>query len=121
MNTTYSNIDGKQQNSVVDSTTGKNTLFPARITGPQVCQILGYTEKDVNILVKANHLKPLDRKDAIVSRKWKYASVYIRALATDESWLEKAEAILHNLFDEQTKAKRNKDAHPRTEKEGAAI
>jgi len=79
-----------------------NRLLPARLTGPEVCQVLGYTEKDINILVKANHLKPLARKPhEIKSRKWKFATVRILELASDIKWLDKAETILHNWHDGQ--------------------
>ena len=103
MNSEINTITGKQQNTAVVETNKNAVLSPARLTGPQVSEMLGYTEKDINILVNANHLKPLHKSDDGIIRKWKFATVMVQEISSDVRWLERAECILHHWHDTQKK------------------
>jgi hypothetical protein len=103
-----------QPNIAEDITINNNLVTPARLNSPQVAEILGYTEKDLNVLIKANHLKPLAKNpDDLKAHKWKFSTVSILALTKDIKWLEYAERLLHRYYEKLCPKK--------TEKEGAII
>jgi hypothetical protein len=79
--------------------------LPARLDVRQTAQLLGFTEQEIPVLVRAKLLKPLGAP-APNAHKY-FSSVEILTLAVDRQWLDKASRVASHYWHNKNLSRRS--------------
>lgn len=77
--------------------------LPARLTVAQAARILGFPADTIPILIESNLLEPLG--SPVQNAQKYFSNVYIRALAADGEWLDKATQAVYDYWKKKNERK----------------